>query len=391
MESPAQPSLDLLEEYREEYRPDPSEADQAAPSGEPVPLAIPASEDEVEREIRENLRQVSYLAKEYTIDELIRRHENMMEGEERSELYVPSYQREFIWEPWRRSRFIESILIGLPIPQLLLAQQIAPSDEDEGALEIVDGTQRIRTLWSFVKGGMVLTGLERLTLLNGKTFHHLLASRQRKFLRVNMRALELTEVSQDDVTLDLFLRINQGSLGLKGAEVRRGAYQGTLYENIIAIADSEFTKRLIPVKGTKAQRREREELILRFIAYTFDRERFVKPVAPFLEQFVRDYQNEFKTEWQNSYENVLGFVEKYFPNGFRKTPGAQSVPRVRFEAISVGTALALQQQPDLLPGSFDWLESEEFKRLTSSDGSNSAPRLRDRLFYVRDRLLENAH
>jgi len=235
----------------------------------------------------------------------------------------------------------------------------------------------------------MLTRLRRLTHLNGKKFADLLPSRQKKFLRVNMRALELTETSKDDVTLDMFLRINQGSLGLKEAETRRGAYRGKLYENIIRLASDPEIARMIPVQGTKAMRREREELILRFFAYTFEMEHFKKPVAPFLEDFVRDHQHEFPESWETTFRTALRFVDEVVPNGFRKSPQSQTVPRVRFEALAVGSALALQARPDLHPVNLGWIESKEFIKLTSSDGSNSAPRLQARLFYVRDRLLED--
>ncbi|MBS1703512.1 MAG: DUF262 domain-containing protein [Armatimonadetes bacterium] len=376
----------------EELRADPESADAAlAPPGQENPPPSDASADAIESQIRAELRTVSYLAKEYSIDEIVRRYEEGATEElVGGELFVPSYQREFVWEVWRRSRFIESILMGLPIPQLLLAQELSGQDEDEGRLEIVDGSQRVRSLWSFVRGRYRLSGLTRLTTLNGKGFEDLLPSRQKKFLRTNIRVLELDERSLDEVTLEMFLRINQGSLGLEAAETRRGAYRGELYTNIIRLASDPLIAEMIPVQGTKAMRREREELVLRFLAYTFNLDDFKKPVAPFLEEFVKENQDHFLPEWEEKLREALSFAKKYLPNGFRKSNTSKTVPRVRFEALAVGIALALRKKPDLVPGAFDWLESEKFIRLTSSDGSNSAPRLKNRLFFVRDILLETA-
>lgn len=94
-----------------------------------------------------------------------------------------------------------------------------------------------------------------------------------------------------------------------------------------------------------------------------------------------------KLNLKKDFENMLNFVDKYFPNGFAKTKGAKSTPRVRFEAISVGTALALETKPDLQPTDMSWLDSEDFSRETTTHASNSKPRLKSRIFYVKDRLL----
>lgn len=73
--------------------------------------------------------------------------------------------------------------------------------------------------------------------------------------------------------------------------------------------------------------------------------------------------------------------------GFAKSKNATTTPRVRFEAISVGVALALKERPDLHIDNVDWLNSEEFKELTTSDASNNEGKLAARVEYVRDKLL----
>ena len=75
------------------------------------------------------------------------------------------------------------------------------------------------------------------------------------------------------------------------------------------------------------------------------------------------------------------------PLYFARAGRENATPRVRFEALSVGIYLALQQKPDLSPNNFDWLESNEFKDLTTSDASNNQGRLKARIEFVRDCLL----
>ncbi|MDE5626339.1 MAG: DUF262 domain-containing protein, partial [Candidatus Amulumruptor sp.] len=89
-----------------------------------------------------------------------------------------------------------------------------------------------------------------------------------------------------------------------------------------------------------------------------------------------------------AFSKMLTFVETYFPQPyFAKTTSDASTPRVRFEALSVGVHLALEANPELRPNNFDWLQSIEFKELTTSDASNNPGRLRSRIEFVRDRLL----
>jgi hypothetical protein len=61
---------------------------------------------------------------------------------------------------------------------------------------------------------------------------------------------------------------------------------------------------------------------------------------------------------------------------------------VRFEAISVGTALALRENPNLTVQNVDWLSSDEFRIRTTSDASNNQGKLQGRIEYVRDQLLK---
>ena len=78
------------------------------------------------------------------------------------------------------------------------------------------------------------------------------------------------------------------------------------------------------------------------------------------------------------------------PRALYKVEHGKRVPRVRFEAIAVGTNLALRVNPNLPQNDFEWLKLPEFEKLVRTDASNSGPRLRDRVEFVRNRLLEGA-
>lgn len=108
----------------------------------------------LEADIDKQQRNVSYDTKEYTIELIVNKYYNGIKKDE-NEFFVPDYQREFVWDDIRQSRFIESLMIGLPIPYIFLAET------KSGRYEIVDGSQRIRTLSAFIHNELKLKGLKK--------------------------------------------------------------------------------------------------------------------------------------------------------------------------------------------------------------------------------------
>ena len=94
---------------------------------------------DLESQINEQRKTVDFDTREFTIEILVDKYEKNI-NKDQNELYVPDYQREFVWDDERQSKFIESLLLGLPIPLIFVAEG------SDGRLEIVDGSQRIRTL-----------------------------------------------------------------------------------------------------------------------------------------------------------------------------------------------------------------------------------------------------
>lgn len=323
---------------------------------------------------------VDYDTKEYPVEIIVQKYSELLE-DDLNELYVPSYQRDFVWDENRQSKFIESVMIGIPIPYIFTA--------DRGErVEIVDGSQRIRCLAEFLQNKLTLQGLEKLTKLNGFTYNDLPVIRQKRFNRKTLRMIALGEKADIKVANDIFERLNTGSDVLKKMEVRKGTHSGPFYEFIKECANNPKFGKLCPISEKLRKREEAEEMVLRFFAYSERYTKFKHRVDEFLNDYIKEKKNSFeKDALSKDFNNVLDFVEKYFPSGFTKGTKFKTTPRVRFEALSVGTNLALKIKPDLVPGNFDWLESEEFKTHTRSDASNSRPKIKDRIEFVRDRLL----
>jgi len=341
-----------------------------------------------EKQILVNQKIVDYDTKEYPVETVVAKYLARKRDDD-NELFVPDYQRDFTWSKTRQSKFIESMLIGLPIPYIF----VADVTEKEARLEIVDGSQRIRTLTAFVTNQLILEGLEKLSDVNGFRFCDLEIVRQRRFLRRTIHMIELSEEADEAVRRDVFERINTGSDVLRDMEVRRGLKSGPFLDLVEECAANTTFKELAPLSEYSERRREREEFVLRFFAYLENYNNFDKRVREFLDEYMAQAQATFNDgrarELRAAFIQMLQFVQQHFPNGFRKAANHVRTPRIRFEAISVGVALALKQNPDLKAKSLNWLDSEEFKVHTTSDASNSRPKVIGRIEFVRDQLLAN--
>jgi uncharacterized protein with ParB-like and HNH nuclease domain len=120
------------------------------------------------------------------------------------------------WDDARQSKFIESVLLGLPIPYIFVAD--IPDEENEARLEIIDGTQRIRTLAKVLNNELKLEDLKKLKKLNDFRFSDLPLPRQRRFKRTTLRMIQLTEKATEDIRRDMFERINTGGVVLSEIE-----------------------------------------------------------------------------------------------------------------------------------------------------------------------------
>jgi len=337
-----------------------------------------------EKQIFEHTKRIEFYLTEYSIDFLAVK---MQKGD----FEIPAYRRESPWEPERKSRFIESVLMGLPIPFLFFWE--SPST---GNLEIVDGLQRLRTIEEFVLGDFPLGDLEELSLLTGFRFKDFPKSRQRKIQNHTIRGIVLNEHADEQARFDLFERINTGSKVANKAEVRRGALGGAFLDLVISLAKEPSFVKLAPISDKLLLEREREELVTRFFAYGDGLEAYKDRVSPFLFTYTKKMNDRFKDNpadiesYRQRFMDMIDFVSRNFPSGFRKTLKGKATPRSRFEAIAIGSYLALQQRPEIANQSIkveEWLNSKDFTKVTGADGANAIGRLKARIHFVRDRLL----
>jgi uncharacterized protein with ParB-like and HNH nuclease domain len=346
-----------------------------------------------ENQIKDVQVDYNYRIADFSIGELLKKFvkkgENPnFEDESISGLFVPTYQRDFIWHETMQSRFIESIFMGVPI-QPLFAFEL---DED-GNLELLDGVQRLSSIKSFSDNNLTLNGLEELDTLNGFTFNDLGTARKRKFFNTQLKLYIINENTDEGIRADIFRRVNEGGKRLEPAEIRKGKFIGnTFYDFILKMSNTPQFKALFSsTKDTDKLRGEKEELVSRFFALSNNYQNFVHSVKGFMDDYIIEANKSFDDEreklFQLEFFNTLEFVVNNFPSGFKKSSTAKSIPRVRFEAIAVGTNLALRENPYLTIKDINWLDSNEFKKWTTSDAANSKNKVVGRIEFVRDCLL----
>jgi hypothetical protein len=337
-----------------------------------------------ENEILDRSRRIDFYMTEYTVEILAQKMT-------RGDFVIPGYQRAFTWETPRQSKFIESLIMGLPIPFLFFWEM------GDGKLEIVDGSQRLRTIADYVNDQLKLTSLEELPSLSGTKFSNLLESRRRKILNRSIRGIVLNEHADDQARFDMFERINTGSKVANTAEVRRGALSGPFLDLVIELSKLQELKELAPVNSKLERERAYEELTTRFFAYGDGLSAYKDSPAKFTFEYTKKMNQKFNespelvSEYRLRFTNTLAFIKRVFPHGFRKTEKAESTPRVRFEAIAIGTYLALKDLPSLAdnpPSNVEvWLKSDKFEEVTTSDAANVKSKLQKRIEFVRSALL----
>ncbi|XTB05812.1 DUF262 domain-containing protein [Treponema denticola] len=348
-----------------------------------------AKVEELEKEIETQQITISYDTREYTIEIIVDKYLKDIDNE-KNEFFVPDYQREFVWNNYRQSRFIESLLIGFPIPYIFLAETQA------GRYEIVDGSQRIRTLAAFLNDELKISKLEVLKSLNNYKFSNLPISRQRKFKNLSLKMIVLSARTSEKTKNEIFERINRGSDLLKDMEKRKGIYKGPFNDFIYKTAKNEEYVKMTPVAKWFENRQEREELLLRYFAFLelypkYERYTGIaKQLDNYMEKKNKKFEKNDEKRMLAEFLKMLSFVKENLSYGFSKR-GSDQVSRVYFEAISVGITLALRANPEIRLDS-SYLEkitkSSEFLQIISGKYHTHTPeRICSRINFVKNKIL----
>lgn len=274
---------------------------------------------------------------DYPVDGLVKR---IRDGS----IYIPSFQRGYVWTPKTASRFVESLLLGLPVPGIFLSKEEKPQK-----LLVIDGQQRLRTLQYFYDGIFEPTKKEFALKdvqprFNGATYKSLLDEDRR---RLDDSILHATIVRQDEPSDDdssvyhIFERLNTGGTLLKSQQIRASIYHGNFNDLLNELNKNNSWR---SVYGKADNNMRDQELILRFFALYFNSNSYKKPMKEFLNSYMGKNRNlELQSESQLSqmFEDTIKVVASCLGNkAFR--PKAQINAAV-FDAVMVGIARRLEK------------------------------------------------
>jgi hypothetical protein len=214
----------------------------------------------------------------------------------REDILIPSFQRDYVWRLPEASRFVESLLLGLPVPGVFFA--VEPGTN---RLLVIDGQQRLRTLQFFYEGffsprpGEKRQRVFALTDVHprfeGKKYSTL---EEPDRLRLDNSIIHATIVKQDsppdeDTSIyHIFERLNSGGQKLAAQEIRVALYHGSLLAAI-----KELNKHVAwrHIFGKVSAHLKDQELILRYLALAYELKLYERPMSEFLSKFAGRHQN----------------------------------------------------------------------------------------------------
>jgi hypothetical protein len=229
----------------------------------------------------------------------------------------PRFQRRDAWKRDRKSRFIESLIVGLPIPQIVLAE----SKQDRGTFIVLDGKQRLLTIlqfWGLGEGennAFTLSGLTLRDDLKRKSFADLSTdpnheSDYNALCNQAIRTVVIRNWKDTDFLHTVFLRLNTGSVTLSPQELRQALLPGPFSDYIDdAAGHSPGLQRLLGLAGPDPRMRD-IEILARFLAFRFFAEVYPGRMKAFLD---RTFEK-FNSDW-NSYKPKIEAAKSEFESG----------------------------------------------------------------------------
>ena len=318
---------------------------------------------------------ISSYGADYTVDSLVKR----MAG---GAFQIPEFQRQFVWTARHASKFIESLLMGLPVPGIFLYKET-----DTNRHLVIDGQQRLRTLQAFYDGlfrgkEFKLQGVREPWLdRTYKTLDHA------DLLKLDDSIVHATIFKQDkpedvaDSIYFVFERINTGGMRLSPQEIRNCVNLGPFIKRIRELNKLNAWRSVFASENIRAKD---EELILRFLALYRNNEHYSRPMAGFLNKFSEEMNKVDETELTRLSQIFKTTIEKVNsaigPRAFRII---RALNAAAFDAIMVGLAKRLELSPepaddDVLSAHNRLVNNNDFKQLcerATADESNVRNRL----------------
>jgi hypothetical protein len=226
----------------------------------------------------------------------------------------PKFQRRNAWDDSRRSKLVESLVTGLPVPEIVLAED----PKRKKAFIVIDGKQRLLTIAGFVDptiGYWTKAELKKLKLradLNGTTYEQLktqaaMADELREFTNADIRCTIISNFKSDDALYDIFYRLNAGSVPLSTQELRQVLHKGPFADYLISVTNvPQPIHRVLGLTGPDSRLKD-VEIVLRFLAIVIFGELYRGNLKKFLDEVMEvvtaDWPK-FKPQIEKTYDEL---------------------------------------------------------------------------------------
>jgi hypothetical protein len=250
----------------------------------------------------------------------------------------PEFQRYYIWDDNTASRLIESVFLEIPIPVIYLAE------DQDSRYSVIDGQQRLRSLFRFLDNDLELRGLQVCKELNGKKYHDIGSKSQNKFENYNIRVIEIGKDSHSAVKFEIFERLNRGSFKLNDQELRNCIYRGRYNSLLKDLSEDKDFMFLLGLKKPHKRMFDRE-LVLRFLS--FHNSTYLKYTSPMkrffnidMEQH-RDLTDKQESDLSDSFKKSVQLTKTVFgSNAFKRfMPGTEKDQNGLWEKRRINQAL----------------------------------------------------
>ena len=264
----------------------------------------------------------------------------------------PHFQRQYVWDNVKASRLIESVLLEIPLPIIYL------SEEEDGKTYVIDGQQRLTSLFGFIDGEhpdgrpfrLVKTSL--FPNLTGKTFRELPDEFQEKIQCYKVRTITFLKDSARDLKYTIFERLNSGSVSLNDQELRNCIYRGQYNDLLKELSQDQDFRFLLGIQRPDKRMKD-VELVLRFASFYHSTYlNYRSPMKKFLNSDAERFRNAKKSdldELQVAFKNACLIIRSLFgEDAFRRYyRGTDSNPNGRWEKTAFNASLY-----DIMMGTF---------------------------------------
>ena len=353
---------------------------------------IDATREDLANVIDESINDITVIPEHYDITSFGADFdvEGLVKRMRRGDIFVPDFQRGYVWPQPMASRLIESLLLGLPVPGIFLARE-----SGSNKLIVIDGQQRLKTLRDFYDGFFAQKNASnakkvfRLTQVQSKfegcTYETL---QEQDRIKLNDSIIHATVVKQESPEdgetsmYHIFERLNNGGLKIVPQEIRTAIYRGDMID-LVKKLNQYFSWR--EIYGKESLRLKDEELILRFLAFYYDFGQYRQPMEEFLNKFAGRYRKadpKFLFEAERLFKNAIDTISASLGKKAFRPEGALNAAVL--DSVMVGLARSIKGNPTVktaeISQSYDrLLKDNEYRELISratSDDANVKERMR---------------